>query len=213
MATKIPERNEIRESDKWAIHDLYANDEAWQRDYEETATMEKKVAAYQGKLGQSAEALLSYLRLYDEISTKLENLGNYAQRRSDEDTRVASYQAMTAKFLSLYVEMQTATAFETTEILAIPDETLESYYQVLPDLALYRRRIYNIRRAREHILSDAEERLLASAGDVQCAGHHLLHVHRRRSSFPGRRRLVGRAACPEPGDVCNMSGIERQGAA
>lgn len=169
MATKIPERNEIRESDKWAIHDLYANDEAWQRDYEETATMEKKVAAYQGKLGQSAEALLSYLRLYDEISTKLENLGNYAQRRSDEDTRVAAYQAMTAKFLSLYVEMQTATAFETTEILAIPDETLESYYQVLPDLALYRRRIYNIRRAREHILSDAEERLLASAGEMSSA--------------------------------------------
>ena len=29
---KIPERSQIAEQDKWAIHDIYATDELWEAD-------------------------------------------------------------------------------------------------------------------------------------------------------------------------------------
>ena len=169
MAKKIPERSEIRECDKWAIHDIYESDAAWEADYEKTAALVQEVAAYRGRLGASAETLYDYLRRYDELALCIENLMEYAHRKSDEDTRVAAYQAMTAKCTSLYVEAQTALAFETPEILAIPEERLAQFYLDLPELELYRRRIFNIQRSREHVLSDAEERLLASAGEMAAA--------------------------------------------
>ena len=169
MAKKIPERSEIRECDKWAIHDIYESDAAWEADYEKTAALVQEVAAYRGRLGASAETLYDYLRRYDELALSLENLMEYAHRKNDEDTRVAVYQAMTAKCTSLYVEAQTALAFETPEILAIPEERLAQFYLDLPELELYRRRIFNIQRSREHVLSDAEERLLASAGEMAAA--------------------------------------------
>ena len=169
MAKKIPERSEIRECDKWAIHDIYESDAAWEAEYEKTAALVQEVAAYRGRLGASAETLYDYLRRYDELALCLENLMEYAHRKNDEDTRVAAYQAMTAKCTSLYVEAQTALAFETPEILAIPEERLAQFYLDLPELELYRRRIFNIQRSREHVLSDAEERLLASAGEMAAA--------------------------------------------
>ena len=169
MANKIPERCEIRECDKWEVKDLYISDDAWQEDYAKAQKLIEKAASYQGKLAESADSLLAYLRLYDEAGEILENLANYAQRRSDEDTRVATYQALTAQFMSLYVSAQTATAFETPEILSIPDDTLEQFYADQPELELYRRRLYNILRSRAHVLSDAEERLLAAAGEMASA--------------------------------------------
>jgi len=169
MANRIPERIEIQEADKWAIHDIYASDEAWQQDYEKAEKLVQEAASYQGRLGESADTLLAYLRLYDKVGEILMDLANYAQRKSDEDTRVAAYQALTAKFMSLYVGAQTATAFETPEVLSISDETLERFYADQPELELYRRRLWNILRSREHVLSDAEERLLAAAGEMASA--------------------------------------------
>lgn len=166
MAKRIPERSEIRTCDQWAIHDIFESDEAWERAHDNAAELLKQAASYQGKLGESAETLLAYLRLYDTLVTQLENLANYAQRSADVDTRNATYQAMTAKFTTLYVQANTATAFETPEILRIPEETLERFYREQPELELYRHRLWNIQRARAHVLSDAEEKLLAAAGEM-----------------------------------------------
>ena len=59
------------------------------------------------------------------------------------------------------MEISEAAAFVTPELLAIPDENMWGFYKTCPGLELYRRVIDNIRRKRAHILSEAEERLLA----------------------------------------------------
>ena len=87
-----------------------------------------RVSAFCGRLGESAETLLDYLRLDDEISLAFDALVHYAQRKSDEDTRVAAYQEMVSQVTRLAVELQSAAAFQTPELLAIPDETLEGFY-------------------------------------------------------------------------------------
>ena len=161
---KIPERSELPEESKWDLRAIYPTDEAWQEDFEKLRTLAARMPEYKGKLGSSASVLLEYVRLEDQVSMMLDSLANYAQRKSDEDTRVAAYQAMTAKITSLWVDISAQSAFETPELMAIPDETLEQFYKDEPDLELYRRSFWNVRRRREHILSDQEERLLAQAG-------------------------------------------------
>lgn len=166
MAKTIPERSTRNEKDLWAIHDIYASDEAWEDDLKTLKGLIAKVPAFAGKLSESANTLYDYMQLDEKISLLLDSLANYAQRRSDEDTRVGIYQAMTDQITAVWVEAASAGSFETPELLAISDETLAEFYQELPALELYRRYFENIRRKRAHILSPREEKLLAGAGEM-----------------------------------------------
>ncbi len=163
---KIPERSEIREEDKWAIHDIYATDELWEEDLAKAKAKTAEYAAFAGKLSESSAQLLAYLRLEEEMSLLADSLGNYAVRRSDEDARVSKYQAMVSKAMSAFVELGAASSFATPEIMAIDDETMERFYAEEPELERYRRFLDDIRRRREHVLSPAEEKLLAAAGEM-----------------------------------------------
>ena len=163
---RIPERSEIREEDKWAIHDIYATDELWEEDLKKAKALIPQYAEFVGKLGQDAQTLLRYVRLEEEVAVLADALGNYAMRRSDEDARVSKYQAMVSGVTSAYVELNAASSFATPELMAISDETMEAFYAACPELEQYRRYLDNIRRRRAHILSPAEEKLLASAGEM-----------------------------------------------
>ena len=163
---KIPERSEIREQDKWAIHDIYATDELWEEDLKKAKSFVPVYAGYVGKLGQDAKTLLAYLKMEEEVAVLADALGNYAMRRSDEDARVSKYQAMAASVMSAYVELSSASSFATPEIMAISDETMERFYAECPELERYRRYLKDIRRRRAHVLTPAEEKLLAAAGEM-----------------------------------------------
>ena len=166
---KIPERCDVPEQETWNLADIYPTDQAWQEDFDGTQAMARKLPGYQGRLGESAATLYEYMTLQQEVDSHLENLAEYAQRKSDQDTRVGEYQAMTGKIMSLWVEIGSAAAFETPEVLKIPQETLERFYRDEPRLEHYRRYFQIIQDRRAHILSDAEEKLLASAGELAAA--------------------------------------------
>ena len=166
---KIPQRCDLPETDKWAIEDLYATDEAWEADLKLLEQAGDILNAYAGKLGESAENLYAYLVKMEETNAKAELLGNYCMRRADEDTRVAKYQAMKGQFMNVYVGLGAKCSFETPEIMEISDEKLDSFYAQLPELSRYRRYLTDQRRRRDHILSPAEEKLLAAAGEMSGA--------------------------------------------
>ena len=166
---RIPERSEIAEQDKWAIHDIYATDELWEADLQKAKDLIPTVSAFAGKLGGSAQNLLDYMKSTEETAVLTDALGNYAMRRSDEDARVSKYQAMVGSLMSTYVALEAASSFSTPEIMAISDETMEKFYAELPELERYRRYLNNIRRRRAHVLTPAEEKLLAAAGEMATA--------------------------------------------
>ncbi len=166
---KIPQRSELAEKDTWAISDIYPTDEAWEQDLENFKALTQKQAAFAGRISASAKELLYYLQGTEEAATLGENLANYAMRKNDEDTRVSKYQDMTGRFMSAYVAFNAATSFETPELLSISDETMEQFYAEAPELTVYRRYLNDIRRRKEHVLSPAEEKLLAAAGEMAAA--------------------------------------------
>lgn len=163
---KIPARADVPEKDKWAIQDLFATDDDWRAALAKAKEFIPRITAFRGRLAESGAVLLSFFRLDDEISLAFDALVHYAQRRSDEDTRVAAYQEMVSQVTRFAVEIQSASAFETPELLAISDEDMNRLYAEAPELELYRLNIDRIRRRREHVLSDKEEAILAAAGEM-----------------------------------------------
>ena len=167
--SEIRNRSDIPVADKWATEDMYINDQAWE---DELATLEQDkdiLAGYAGKLSECGKTLYDYLYRMEMTDEKASLLANYCMRKSDEDTRDATYQAMTGKFMSVIVALGAALSFETPEIMAISDETLDSFYASCPELERYRRYLTNLRRKKAHVLSPAEEKLLAAAGELSQA--------------------------------------------
>lgn len=175
MAKKIPERNELPECDKWKLEDLYSSDEAWQAELETAKALSDQLASYAGCLAD-AEKLLAYLRLNDRANEILEKLANYAQRRSDEDTRNSHYQGLVGLLTKVYVDFSEKTSFEVPELIEISDQQMSALYAAQPDLALYRRHLDNIRRRKAHILSKGEEKLLAAAGEMAASPERVYAV-------------------------------------
>ena len=163
---KIPLRSEVPEAETWDLRDLYPTDEAWLKEYEDLKTLPERAAAFQGKLGKSAEDLLLWFRLQDEIQERLSRLHTYASCKSDQDTGNGTYQDFRGKAMGTYVAVLSACAFATPEIMAIDDDTLNLFYAAQPELLGYQRSLYQIRRRKAHILSPECEKLLAAAGEM-----------------------------------------------
>ena len=162
----IRKRSEIPVEDTWALEDIYPSDEAWEREFASLTEDQAALERYAGHLADSAETLYAYIEKMESTNAKALQLGNYAMRRSDEDTRVAAYQAMVGKFISTVVALEAACSFETPEIMAISEEKLDEFYAAYPALERYRRYLTDVRRRKAHILSPAEEKLLAAAGEM-----------------------------------------------
>ena len=166
---KIPQRCEVAVEDTWATEDMYVSDEAWETELATVADDQARAVAFAGKLGSSAKNLYDYLYEGEMVSEKISLLANYCMRKADEDTRNSKYQGMVGKFYSVMVAFSAACSFDTPEIMAISDETLDQFYAEEPKLERYRRYLTNMRRRKEHTLSPAEEKLLAAAGEMASA--------------------------------------------
>lgn len=181
----IPKRSEVPEEMTWNLKDMFESDQAWMAEYEAMKEFPAKIAAFQGTLARSAQDLLAWFRLQDEIELRLGVLMGYASCKGDEDTGNSFYQDVRGKAMNVYVSIASAAAFATPEIMAIADETLDQFYAQQPELETYRRSLYQIRRRKDHILSPAEERLLASAGEMANASENIAGVFRNADQiFP-----------------------------
>lgn len=163
---RIPKRSEVPEQFKWALEDIYATDENWAEDLQKLKAMPERIAAFKGRLSESGDTLYDFMQLSDEISVLCDSLGNYAQRRSDEDTANAKYQGFLGQLMNAYVAVNSAGSFETPEIISIEEDKLQKFYEDKPELKLYKRALDKLRRKKAHILSEAEEKILALTGEM-----------------------------------------------
>ena len=159
-------REEIDSKYKWDLSSMFPSDEAFEAGLEELKAYCPKLLAFKGKISTSARALLEFLQLEDQMNLLLYKIINYAERKSDEDTRVAKYQAYVANATSAYTQVGEATSWFAAELLAIPAESVEKFYAEVPALEFYRRKLNKILNQREHTLSAEEEALLARAEEL-----------------------------------------------
>ena len=163
---KVLKRDEISDEYKWNLEDMFASDELWEEEYEQTKELCNKIASYQGKLTESAATLLAYFQDTDEANYHLERIYVYANERYHQDTAVSQYQGYASRADSLMVMAESSSAFAEPEILEIPAETINAFYKEQPELLKYQRAIDEILRKKAHTLSKEEEKILADAGEI-----------------------------------------------
>lgn len=164
--TLYSSRDEISEQYRWDLTSIFETDEAFLAALEKAKTYPEKYLAFKGRISQAPETLLEYLQFDDEVSIELSKLINYANRKADEDTRASLYQDYSSQVMSLYVSISSACSWFASELLSLSETRMDDFYQQCPNLELYRRALDVIFRRRAHVLSPAEEQLLASAGDM-----------------------------------------------
>lgn len=178
MAEKknLPKRSEVDQKLTWAIEDLYASDELWQKDYEKLKEMLPNAMEYQGRLSKSGDLLLSFLQMSDKISMLLEQIYVYANQKYHEDTSNATYQDLSNKANAISVQVNSALSFATPEILSIPEEMFAQFRVESEGLNLYDFYIKDILRLKPHILSAEMEELLADAGEMADAPNNIFSM-------------------------------------
>jgi hypothetical protein len=172
----IPARSEQDPKYCWAVTDIFENDEAWEAELAACQSFPEELAGYEGKLGESAKTLLTYLERMEAINRRVEKLYVYGFLRLDEDTANSHYQAMKGRCFSFVVQLSSASSFEGPELVAISDETLDQFYAEEPGLEKYRRYLTKARLEKDHILSPAEENLLAAAAEVGNGPSSIFHA-------------------------------------
>ena len=165
----IPKRSEIPVEHTWDVSAIFESEAAWEEALNSLKAYQEKISAFQGRLGESAETLLAFLKLQDEVEVLAGKVSGYASLSSDVDLNDSHFQSMLGRARDVMVALSRAGAFQSPEIMALPEESLNRFYQSLPALEAYRRSIYQIRRKAAHILSPAEETLLAATREITTA--------------------------------------------
>lgn len=163
---KILKREEQNISDTWSLEDIFPTNDDWFLEYNSLKDVLKDIESYSGKLSEGPETFFNFLKLSELTDMRFSRLINYAFRRSDENTANSYYLDLKGKATALSVEYSTVSAFAVPEIIEMSDGIISDFINMKPELAVYERLIYSIRRRKEHTLSPSEERLLAAAGEI-----------------------------------------------
>lgn len=193
MNQSIPTRAETDARFHWHIEDYFANDTLWEEAFSALEAEIPTLAAFSGKLADSADTLLSCLQKNQELSLKLDHIYTYANMRMHEDSTNAFYQGMASRADLLLIHYSAAISFLTPEIIAIPEEKLASFRQEkAAEFAVYNHFFHSLLRQKAHTLTPAEETLLAKAAELGGAPQHIFTMLNDADiSFPAIKTAEG----------------------
>ena len=165
----VPTRSDIPESDKWDLSHLFADVSKWQEDFAWLQRTYPKFQEWKGKVGESGQTLAAVLEFEKSLELKMERVHHYASLQLAEDSTNNEYLARIGQVQNLLTKIGEAAAFVVPEILAIDDE---KFARFIADSGLkdWRIKLQKIRRMKPHVLSEAEERILA-LGNVALSGY------------------------------------------
>jgi len=164
---QVIKRSEVPAEHRWKLEDLFESQKVWDQEYDEVKKLAKDIGKFEGKL-DNAKSIKECFELEDKISLHTERLYVYANMRHHEDMADPTYQALSEKTKRLSVEVNEAMSYITPEILSLPDDKLSALVGA-PELAPYKKTMEDMLRQKPHILSKAEEALLAQVGNMSQA--------------------------------------------
>ena len=181
--SEMIKRTDVAAEHRWKLEDLYASQTDWDAEYNEVANLINKVSTFHQKL-TNASTIRDCFVVNDELAHKMERLYVYANMRHHEDMAEPKYQALTDKVTKLSVRVSEATSYIVPEILSLSDEQIADLLKS-SELADYRFSLEEMVREKQHVLSKAEEALLAQVGDVsRAAGHIFSMINNADMKFP-----------------------------
>lgn len=166
-------RNEIPEKYKWNLSDIFETPADWEKAFEQASASYVELAGFKGTLS-SRESLLKFLKLSDSYDVRLGQLYCYAMLSYNEDSQDAEKQTRFSKVYGLLTKYSAATSFVSPELSALPNDVLESLIAD-PDFADYDVSLRNLLNGKAHILSEAEELLMANVSAFSGQFHEVFN--------------------------------------
>lgn len=159
-------RSHIDEKYQWDLSTVFATDDAWEAELASLDSDLENAKAYKGRLTASSNDLLSITESYLALSRRLEKLYVYASMKNDQDTTVAKYQEYQAKATAIYAKFSEIFAFYEPELMQLSKEAFEDFVAETPALSAYAHFFEQLFKRQPHVLSQAEEELLAGAQEI-----------------------------------------------
>ncbi|HBZ79429.1 MULTISPECIES: oligoendopeptidase F [Brevibacillus] len=168
MKTRLM-RDQVAVEHTWNLDDLFASQEAWEQELDEIVNQLPIVTAFQGQLHTGAETLLACLEAKEAMEVRANLVATYARLRSSEDGTNPLNQANSARVGDVVSTLNAALSFVPSEILALPDGTIEKYLQEEPGLAPFARSLSDLLETKPYRLSADTESAIAALGEVFAA--------------------------------------------
>lgn len=159
-------RSHIDEKYQWDLSTVFATDDAWEAELASLDSDLENAKAYKGHLTASSNDLLAITESYLALSRRLEKLYVYASMKNDQDTTVAKYQEYQAKATAIYAKFSEIFAFYEPELMQLSKESFEDFVAETPALSAYAHFFEQLFKRQPHVLSQAEEELLAGAQEI-----------------------------------------------
>ncbi len=168
MSSKeLKTRDQIDKKYKWNIEAMISDESVIDGDLEEIKAQASAYASeFSGHLTESADMLLKAYRQRDSIWRRLEHIYVYSRMRRDENNADSSYQAMSDKCSAVIAAVSASMAFFTPELLEAPDERILGFISENEGLKEYKFAIEDTLRQKAHILTEAEENILAQMSEI-----------------------------------------------
>lgn len=159
-------RDEVPVELTWNLADLFVTKEAWET---ELAVIEKQLpefARFKGKFQDGASVLLECLLLREQLYIRLGKAGTYVSLLEAGDGTSFVNQSDSAVYSSLATKVYAGLSFINSEILELPDGTVEQYIAEESELVPFQQNLIKLLETKPHRLSAESEEVLASLGEV-----------------------------------------------
>lgn len=160
-------RSEIPKEYQWNSTHIYGSVENWEADLAKVEAMVPELAAFEGRLGESAGTLYEFITKTEDAMRTMHKLSRYAGNLADTDMANSEYQQLQGKVGFSWQNLRAAVSFADPELLALPDGTIEGFMAEKKELKPYEKYFDDILRMKPHTLSKEEEGILSMTGQVR----------------------------------------------
>lgn len=156
----IPNRKDVPAQYKWDLTTLYKSDDDWEKALAEIPALTKKLTAFKGSLGGSAQNLLGALKAMEALDRTIETTANYASLQHAADVGDSAAQDREGRVMMAITAAESASSFFFPELMAIDSDTISGWIQdkTFDDYRIF---LNKQLRMKDHVLSEKEENLLA----------------------------------------------------
>jgi oligoendopeptidase F len=168
METK--KRADVDIHDQWDLSSLFASEADWEQGVLRLKEYTKEAPTWKAKMREGKQGLLDTLAWYGELSILSERVGCYAMLRYSADASDPKDVRMYGLASQTLSELGSALSWFEPQLLALDDQTLRGYLDDT-SFAPYRIWLSKELRAKQHVLSEPEERLLAMQSECAQTPH------------------------------------------
>lgn len=181
----------------WNLEAMFIDVASWQQEFDAVKAEITPLSGFAGRVLESSEALLQFLRRSDSIEARAERLHSYAYLRYYGDTGDVEGKKLLEQVNTLGSELAEATAFFEPEVLSAQPGYIQGLISESPELEVFRHRFAEIERWRPHTLSPVVESALAQLQPLRSIPEDVrTAIHDAEMRFPnvdvqGSSRILG----------------------